>query len=118
MEMLSLQDAIAAIRAQLNAEEKNSGVVYVATEPIPAGTKLEFPKLTIEAKGSAFLAFVDRDPMANWTHSSRYLLINRLTREAESFEAVLPPFSSSQSLRWRVAYKAPSVPEAVLAANR
>lgn len=115
--MLPLQDAIAAIVAQLSVEEKNSAVVYVATESI-AGTKLQFPKLSIEAKSPAFLAFVDRDPMANWSHSARYLLFHPDTREIETFEASLPPFTSNPSLRWRVAYKADSVPDAVLATNR
>jgi hypothetical protein len=117
MEILPLQDVIAAIVARLTDAEKNGGVVYVATEPISAGKKLQFPKLSIEAKSTAFLAFVDRDPMANWSHSARYLLFYTGTREIESFEAVLPPFTSSSSLRWRVAYKADSVPDAVLATN-
>jgi hypothetical protein len=115
MEMLPLQDAIAAILAQLSGEERNGGVVYVATEPITAGKKLQFPKVHIEATSRAFLAFVDRDPMANWSHSARYLLFYPDTKQIESFEAVLPPFTSDPSLRWRVAYKADSVPDAVLA---
>src|SRR5262245_40748401 len=118
MEMLPLQDAIAAILAQLTIEEKSGAVVYVATESISAGTKLRFPKLSIEAKSPAFLAFVDRDPMANWSHSARYILLHPDSREVESYDATLPPFTSNPSLRWRVAYKADSVPDAVVATNR
>jgi hypothetical protein len=117
MELLPLQDAIATILAHLTIEEKSGAVVYVATESISAGTKLHFPKLSIEAKTPAFLAFVDRDPMANWSHSARYILLHLDSREAESYEAALPPFTSNPSLRWRVAYKADSVPDAVLPAN-
>jgi hypothetical protein len=109
--------SIAAILEQLTTEERNSGVLYVATEAIRAGTRLEFPKTKIEVKWDALLAFVDRDPMANWSHSCRYLLLNLETHAVESFEATLPPFSN-KSLNWRVAYKAPSVPDALLAVAR
>lgn len=112
---MTLDSSIAAILAQLTAEERNGGVVYIATEPISAGAKLEFPKIKIEVKWDAILAFVDRDPMANWSHSCRYILLNIQTHEVESFEAALPPFSSNKSIHWRVAYKSPSVPDALLA---
>ena len=106
------------ILAQATSAERNSGVVYVATETIPAGTRLEFPKIKIDAKRDALIAFVDRDPMANWSHSCRYILLDVGTRESQSFEAELPPFSSNKSLHWRVVYKAPSVPDALLAVAR
>jgi hypothetical protein len=114
---IALNGSIAAILAQLTTEERNGGVVYVALEPIRAGARLEFPKTRIEVKWDALLAFVDRDPMANWSHSCRYLLLNIKTHEVESFQAALPPFSN-KSVHWRVAYKAPSVPDALLAVAR
>jgi hypothetical protein len=103
--------------SQLTADEKDKGVAYASTETVEAGTQLRFPGVAIDVSGDAFLAFIDRNPMANWGHSSRHVLIDRQTGEVRSFEAQFPPFQQDKG-RWRVAYKAPSVPDAVLAVSR
>lgn len=118
MENARLDNAITAILRELTTQEKDAAVVYVASDPIPAGTTLELPKTRIKAERDTFLAFVDRDPAANWSHSARYLLLNVENDEVQSVEATLPPFSSNKTLRWRVAYKAASVPDALLAVGR
>jgi hypothetical protein len=115
MTNIALNDLFSIIQAQLTPEERDRAVAYAVTEPIPAGTKRDFPRITIEAKSDSLLAFVDREPMANWSHSCRYILLNIESRDIDSFEASLPPFSSNKSLNWRVIYKAPSVPDALLA---
>ncbi len=113
--VLPHEDAlIQAILHELTPTERAGGVVYLTVGPIPAGTKLDFPRLTIEVYWEAWLAFIDRDPMANWSHSSRYLLINPVSREMRTLEAQLPPFQPGQGIHWRVVYKAPQVPDAVL----
>jgi hypothetical protein len=101
--------------AQLDTVERKQGVVYVMLEPIRAGTTFDFPYCRIEAPWDAILAFVDRDPLANWGHSSRYVLINRDTGDAKSVSARFPPFQRAYGRHWRVFYKAPGVPDRVLA---
>ena len=109
------EQLIAQILEQLTPTERQQGVVYVTAQPLAAGTELRLPRLAINVSAESLLAFVDREPMANWSHSCRYVLINCATDELRSFEAQLPPFGQAQAGPWRVAYKAPSVPEAVLA---
>jgi len=113
---LSQDELPLILKGILTADETARCVAYALQMPVPGGTKLEFPRILIHVPWEAFLIFVDRDPMANWSHSCRYILINRESRETQSFEAVLPPFRAGQdSLRWRAVYKAPNVPDAVLA---
>jgi hypothetical protein len=114
---LQHDDLISILLAQLTAAERNQGVVYIVTEPISAGSTLKFPRISIDVDHRSVLAFVDRDPMANWGHSCRYILLNTETGGLRSFEAQLPPFQQKQPGSWRVAYKAPSVPDALLAAT-
>ena len=85
------------------------------TTPLASGVSLEFPQRTLRASWDALLAFVDREPLANWGHSSRYILMNRDTGEVESIEARLPPFRRDDPLRWRILYQASGVPDTALA---
>jgi hypothetical protein len=100
---------------QLTPLEREKGVVYIFGSVLPQGTRLDFPHILIEIPwAQAALAFVDRDPLANWSHSSRYILMNLETDAVRSYEAKLPPFQPTQSSRWRLLYKAASVPDDVL----
>jgi hypothetical protein len=103
--------------AQLDTVEHKQGVVYVMLEPMRAGTTFDFPYCRIEAPWDALLAFIDRDPLANWGHSSRYVLINLETGAPKSISARFPPFRANGH-RWRVFYKAPGVPDSALAVSK
>src|SRR5262249_13575842 len=109
-------DPLSKLKAQLTAGELRQGVVYIAEGPVAAGTRLTFPRLSIDVPWEAVLAFVDRDPAANWSHSCRYVLVNSQTGAVASFEAQFPPFQSEQKRQWRVVYKAPTVSDGVLPA--
>ena len=100
---------------QLTPAERAGAVVYAFADPIPPGTELQFPRIDLSAPWEALLAFVDREPSANWGHYCRYLLLNRATGEVLSREARFPPFGREDLHRWRVVYRAPDVPGALLA---
>src|SRR5262245_9048604 len=76
----------AILKSQLTQIELNHAVVYVASAFIPAGATLNFPGATIRVPREALLAFIDREPLANWGHSSRYVLLDRDTGEVISLE--------------------------------
>jgi hypothetical protein len=114
---LSDEELIAILVSVLTSSELDGGVVYLANKEAAAGATLNFPRVSITAPWDALPAFVDRDPMANWSHSCRYLLISRETGETLPFEAQLPPFGQGE-FQWRAVYKAASVPEAVLVRNQ
>lgn len=106
------------LNAQLTVSERAGGVMYLFLDPIPAGTKLRIPRVNLEVPWDAILAFVDREPSANWGHSCRYILINRNIGEVRSTEARFPPFRPEELRRWRVVYQASGVPDALLAVPR
>jgi hypothetical protein len=110
----SHEQLVAILLAALTPEEREEAAVYAANESASAGTVLRFARTAITAPRESFLGFVDRDPMANWGHSSRYVVISCETGEIQSFEAQTPPFDEEGAI-WHVVYKAASVPEAVLA---
>lgn len=109
----------AAVLAQLTPDEIRSCVVYLVSRPLVGGTMLTFARHTIEMPWDGFLAFVDLDPMANWTHRCRYVSIEPETGETRSVDAEYPPFGArapgQSPMPWRVLYRAPDVPAAVLA---
>ena len=109
----------AVVLRELNSDEVGSCVVYLAAETLPAGTTLMFPRATVEFPWAGRLAFVDLDPMANWAHACRYVCVEPDTGAIRSTDATLPPFVTGRPgkphLEWRVLYKAPRVPAAVLA---
>ncbi|MDQ2894184.1 MAG: hypothetical protein M3Y09_00815 [Actinomycetota bacterium] len=113
--MTLTNDALMAILiGQLDQREHDGAVAYVAAEHVSAGDVLNAPRLELVVPWDALIGFVDREPMANWSHSCRYVLVSRETGELLSVEAELPPFGSRPALGWRVAYRAPSVPAGVL----
>jgi hypothetical protein len=114
---ISSQGQLSSIlKAHLTPDEIARGVAYCADSTFTPGTKIDFPGIHIDVPWEAFLVFVDREPTANWSHSCRYILINCENGEMKSFEGQLPPFRPDRDFpRWRVLYKAPTVPDAVLA---
>jgi len=114
---ISSQGQLSSIlKAHLTPDEIARGVAYCADSTFTPATKIGFPGIHIDVPWEAFLVFVDREPTANWSHSCRYILINCENGEMKSFEAQLPPFRPDGNFpRWRVLYKAPTVPDAVLA---
>lgn len=105
----------ASLLAQLTAAERDHGVAYELSDPVEAGTTLKFPQCTIHVPWNALLAFIDRQPLANWAHPARYLLINLTTGETMSVEARFPPFRKDNQRLWCVVYQAPTVPDTALA---
>jgi hypothetical protein len=110
------EDSIASIIAsQLSSTERERGVAYVLEETVSSGATLEFPRSSISVPWDARLAFVDREPLANWGHACRYILIDLATGAVRSVEARFPPFRRDDERRWRVVYRAPGVPDSALA---
>jgi hypothetical protein len=99
---LSFADFVSMVKSNLTAEEATNGAAYAAETPVAAGARLRFPCTVNEVPAEAYLAFIDREPMANWSHAARYLIVGRPDAERQSFDARLPPFTSRHDLRWRV----------------
>ena len=105
-------------KAQLSPSELDNCVIYLLNSPVAGGSTLEFPRASIAAPWDARLAFIDLDPLANFGHACRYVLINPGTGETKSVDARFPPFRSGADDRWQVVYKAPGVPDSAAAAPK
>jgi hypothetical protein len=103
------------LHAQLTPAERACSLVYAFADPVPAGTELRFPHIKFKVPWEALLAFVDREPQANWGHSCRYLLLDRETGQVLSKEARFPPFRQEELRRWKVSYQAPGIPDSLIA---
>jgi hypothetical protein len=110
----SEDDLLGVLLGELEESEREGAVIYLTVEPVSEGAAVIVPGLEIHVPWDAALAFVDREPMANWSHSARYVLLSRQTGEVASIEARLPPFGPAAGRQWRVARKPPSVPDAAL----
>ena len=112
-------DLVSAVLAHLTPAERASGVAYAAETqaPFAGGTRLEFPGAVLEVPVEAYLAFIDRQPTANWGHPARYLLVAHVGGQTWSLETRLPPFQPNAAFHWRAIYQAPSVPDAAVAVS-
>jgi len=110
-----------AVFTRLSPDEARSSVVYLATTPVEGGTTFAFGRITVSVPWPAWLAFVDLDPWANWTHPCRYICVHLDTLVTHAVDADLPPFNRRQpgqpTVQWRVLYRAPAVPATLLAVS-
>jgi len=112
--MLDASQAHSALLEQLTEAERQRAVIYELANIAVRGSVLSFPQLTIHVPSDALVAFIDREPTANWGHACRYVLVELNTGRISSWEARFPPFGAQPGSEWRVAYQAASVPDWVL----
>lgn len=105
-------DEVAAMAvAQLTADERKSGVLYVDQRELAAGSTLAIDGRDVAVRRPSAMAFVDREPQVNWNHSCRYMLIDLASGEVESFEAQSPPYLRSVPATLRMILKGETVPD-------
>jgi hypothetical protein len=115
---VNYEQALASILALLSPNERAHAVVYALPEPVSEGAAVAAGPQRVVAAARSYVAFVDREPLANWGHPARYLLIDAQTGKAASVEARFPPFGPKAETPWRVIYSAAGVPSSVLAAPK
>jgi hypothetical protein len=101
--------------SQLTPAERESAVAYWFVRVVESGAKLAFPHVNFEAPWDAELVFIDQQPLANWGHPCRYLLVNLSNRETVSFASRFPPFQPESRNLWRVLYRASAIPDSAIA---
>jgi hypothetical protein len=111
---LTFDQIVSVLNEKLTRGELDRGVAYVTESAVSGGTKLDIPRAPIEVPWDAHVGFIDREPMANWGHSCRYVLIGHNAGEYRSIEARFPPFSALKQLRWKVVYRAKGVPDSAI----
>ena len=112
----SFDENVARVLNELTPAEHDGAVAYLASDPIEKGSRLVLPGVEIAADARSLLAFVDQDPLANWGHPARYILLSCDDRaKALSIPARLPPFGQKGGPHWQLAYRAAAVPESAVA---
>ena len=105
------------VLANLSEEARESSVVYLDERVLPTAAVVEIDGKEIRIPWPAVIAFIDLEPMANWAHDCRYLLVNVETGELRSIDARFPPFLRGASDTLRVIWKAEAVPPWTLAGD-
>jgi len=99
----------------LTPDERAHCVAYALNDAVPAGTVVAASPKPVVAATRAYVAFVDQDPLANWGHRARYLLVDAQSGTLTVVDARFPPFASGNTSAWYVIYRAPGIPDAVVA---
>ncbi len=103
-----------AVLRQLTPQEQARGAAYVTTAPVAAGTRLAMRPATSETEWPCYVAFVDREPLANWGHSCRYILIGAEAAQTRSIEARFPPPRDGALGAIRLVHRGEAVPDIAL----
>ena len=102
----------------LTPDERAHSVAYALQDAVPAGTVIASGPTAVVAPTRAYVVFVDQDPLANWGHAARYMLVDAQSKAVTTFYARFPPFSTGNALGWQVIYRAPGIPDSVVAKPR
>lgn len=115
---LAREDVVRRVVEALTAEERQSGAAYLDDTSFPEGATVDVGRRTVTASWPAWLAFVDREPQANWGHACRYLLIHRTTGDTQSIDAEWPPFLRGVPDTLHLVWQGPAVPDWAVVGRR
>ena len=96
------------VLTNLTPEERTRFAAHIDDNPTPAG-RATIAGQQIEIEHSYFLAFIDRNPGANWMHPCRYLAINPADQRFISIESNRPPTFGPLPNAWRLIQRSPGV---------
>jgi hypothetical protein len=108
---LSPAQALPILLSLLSSGERDHAIAYINGQPIAAGQVIAMGPERLEAPFAAIAAFIDEEPTANWSHACRYLLISVENNDVRAIPGRFPPFSKADPGPWRLAYRAPGVPD-------
>lgn len=111
---ISQQEISQTLLRQLTQRELSTAAAYVATRPVPAGTRLRLAPAEIDTPWDCYVAFIDCEPSANWGHACRYILIDTDTARTHAIEARFPPGRESAIGQLRLVYRAEGIPNSAL----
>jgi len=107
---LSLDRIREIVLSTLGPQDRESCAVYLGDAVFERGETVRIDETETSIPWRARLAFIDLEPMANWGHSCRYLLINDESGELRSIDARFPPSQHGEPSTLRLLWKAQAVP--------
>lgn len=96
------------IVSNLTNEERKQSAVYLNESVMPAG-KATVGETQVEIDHAYVLAFIDRQPGANWMHPCRYLIIDPTNEQFLSIDSNRPPVFGILPSSWRLIMHSPGV---------
>jgi hypothetical protein len=96
------------IITNLNDEEREQSAAYLNENLVPAGASV-IGGHRIEIDHPYVVAFIDRNPGANWMHPCRYLLLNPTGGQLISIESDRPPVFGVLPSTWRLVSRSPGL---------
>ncbi|HRP71406.1 MAG TPA: hypothetical protein PK743_02075 [Luteimonas sp.] len=109
------QELMRRVREAVPADRLSGAIVYGGVSPLEAGARFAAGDVDLIAPWPALVVFVDPHPQANWGHDCLYLLMRRDGREHLQAPASLPPFLKQDQPRFRLLWKAATVPDWAIA---
>jgi len=116
--MATVMEVASLVLSLLTPDERAHCVAYALDDAVPAGTTIAAAPIPVIAPSAAYIAFIDREPLANWGHAARYLIVDKKTATVTAVDARFPPFRAGNASKWHVIYRAPGVPDTAVAAPR
>lgn len=107
----SIRETAQRVVSLLTPAEREHAIVYANLRPLAAGEVVKLGPEHFESPFPAIAVFIDQDPTANWTHACRLVLMDTEGDRVYSSPGHFPPLSKDSPGDWRLAYKAPSVPD-------
>ena len=97
--------------ASLSDREREVSIAYIEKHVIPAGELINLPGINKSFNESVVVAFIDLEPMLNWTHRARYLIISVKGSILLKADADCPPFLVEVSPYLRLIHTGSKAPD-------
>jgi hypothetical protein len=115
---LSLPDIARRAVESLTPEERRTAAVYLDTTRHAAGDAVRAGPGSFTVPRDGYVAFVDLEPRANWSHRARFQFIDAQRGDVMNTDARFPPFSAGSPGPYRLVHHPPDVPPWTLLTDR
>lgn len=96
--------------ASLSEQEREACVVYLEQRVIPAGELVPWAGISQTFDEPVVIAFIDLQPMLNWTHRARYVVIGARGGIQRKIDVDQPPFLAGSSPDLRLIHQGSRAP--------
>jgi len=97
--------------SSLSTGEREDSLVYLEQRVFPAGKVLPWEPVAVSFDEPVVMAFIDLEPLMNWTHPARYLILATDGSIKQRTEANRPPFFSGVSPYLRLIHQGSRAPD-------
>lgn len=100
----------AEVVASLSEQEREACVAYLEQRVVPAGERIPRAGISQTFDEPVVVAFIDLQPMLNWTHRARYVVIGARGGILRTIDVDQPPFLAGSSPDLRLIHQGSRAP--------